>query len=408
MSEQISTTKISRRIKLLKSVIEGLPLPAKGEMDQEWSALAEYIGLRIIASHTGRKTWFFRCTFNGRKFCLRIGEFPAITVQEAKNRVLSYKNSLAQGINPRDEVRRLKTTPTFRDFCEEEFLPHIAARNKTYRETIGKLERCIYPAFGGRLITSITRADILHCTNLIRAQKSPATANRYTALLSGVFRLAVELELLKKNPAKGIERYQESSGNERFLSDHEITHFLTALEKSRSRQAALALQLLLATGMRKSEVLTLPWFCVDLERGQLKLERGVTKNKRARMVVLNEAAVKILQEMRGVRVKGNPYVFPGDKPESHLSDLRKTFLTAVKRAGIAACRIHDLRHTFCAKLASSGVSLIIIANLAGHRCLRTTERYSHLDDQCLRDASAIMGTHLNSASACGMLPGDQP
>lgn len=408
MSNQNSTTKTSRRIRLLKSVIEGLPLPAKGEKDQEWSAVAEYIGLRVIVSHTGRKTWFFRCTFNGRKVCLRIGEFPAISVQEAKDRVLSYKNKIAHGLDPREEIQRQKNIPTLKEFCVQEFIPNITARKKSFKEDIQKLVKTIYPELGDRPISAITKGDVIRCVQRIENRSSGATANRYLALLSGLFNYAVDLEILKKNPAKGVERYHESSGNERFLSDAEISKFLVALEKSQSRQAALAIQLLLATGMRKSEVLTLPWHCVDLERGSLKLEMKVTKGNRARMVVLNEVAIKILEELKSYRVADNFYVFPGYKPGGHLIDLRKTFLTAIKRAGIAACRIHDLRHTFCAKLASSGVSLLIIASLAGHRCLRTTERYSHLNDQSLRDASAIMGTHLNAAFGCEMLQEAQP
>lgn len=399
---QESPSKICRKFRFTVRRIEELPTPPRGTYADEWSD-TECVGLRVMSSPTGRRHFHFRYSYSGRKKSISIGEFPAVSVQEARSRVLFFKNALARGIDPREEIQRQKKTPTLKEFCAQEFIPNITARKKSFKQEAQKLEKTIYPELGDRPISAITKGDVIRCVQRIENRSSGATANRYLALLSGLFNYAVDLEILKKNPAKGVERYHESSGNERFLSDAEITKFLVALEKSRSRQAALAIQLLLATGMRKSEALTLPWHCVDLERVSLKLEMQVTKGNRARMVVLNEAAIKILEELKSYRVAGNPYVFPGCKPGGHLIDLRKTFLTAIKRAGIAACRIHDLRHTFCAKLASSGVSLIIIASLAGHRCLRTTERYSHLNDKCLREASSIMGRHINSASGCEML-----
>lgn len=372
-----------------------MPIPTKVCGGQEWSD-RECIGLRVIVSYSGRKTWYFRCTFRGQKLCLRLGEFPAISELEARTMVLEYKNKLARGIDPREDIQRQQEMPTLKEFCEREFFPHISARKKSYREDVQKLEKSILPELGNRPLTSITGGDVLRFIQRVKQRTSGATANRYLALLSGLFSFAIKIEILTKNPAKGIERYQESSGRERYLSDDEIARFITALKGSHSQLAALALMLLLATGMRKSESLTLPWDCVDLKRGYVKLEMQVTKGNRARLVVLNETAIRILEGLKSYRVTGNPYVFPGQKLGEHLVDLRKVFLTATRKAGIENCRIHDLRHTFCAKLASSGVSLLIIARLAGHRTLRTTERYSHLNDQCLRDATAIMGDQLNS------------
>jgi integrase len=183
------------------------------------------------------------------------------------------------------------------------------------------------------------------------------------------------------------------------LDDGEFKRFIAALLDPDFPVGSLALRLLLLTGMRKSEVLKLPWSSVDLANRTIRLEKAMTKNGRERIVVLNGAAVAVLVELRGHRVGNHPYVCPGGIPGSvgHLRDLRRPFQSALKKAGISDFKVHDLRHQYCSVLASSGVPLLTIARLVGHRSLKTTERYCHSQLQDLYDATDVMAVKINAA-----------
>jgi site-specific recombinase XerD len=311
---------------------------------------------------------------------------------------LQYKYLLAvHGKDPAEEKRRSLDTLSLKAFCKTEFINHIQSKCKDHNESVRKMNVDLYPYFKGRLLSEISTGDIIRYINRIKKRSSGATANRHLALLSAIYSYAIKLGYIDQSPVKSVDRYQESTGMERFLSDSEIKKLVAALKLANSPVAAAAILLLLATGLRKGECLSLRWSCVDFERQQLKLTMDVTKGGRARTVILSSTAIKILEDLMQYRVDSSDFLFPGAKPGHHLTDVRKTLNTACKRAGINHVRTHDLRHSFCSKLASSGVSLLIIARLVGHRNLKTTERYSHLSEQCLVDANNIMSDALVAA-----------
>jgi integrase len=209
--------------------------------------------------------------------------------------------------------------------------------------------------------------------------------------------VAIDHELIEKNCVSRMPKFPECSGRERYLSGEEIKRFLAALDNTPQQVSGLAIKLLLASGMRKSECLSLPWSNINLDEGFAKLDMDATKGKRARTVVLNDSALTILKELQKLRVSGNPYVFPG-KTGKHITTVRKTFENCKKVAGIEQFVLHGCRHTFCSILAGSGVSLFLIQRLVGHSSASMTQRYSHLGSDTLREASEIVSNQLNIAA----------
>lgn len=92
-------------------------------------------------------------------------------------------------------------------------------------------------------------------------------------------------------------------------------------------------------------------------------------------------------------------VFPGDVPGRPLTDLRKTWASVCKKAGIEGCRVHDLRHTFASILISGGGSLPLIGRMLRHSQVSTTARYSHLADDPLRAAAERVGAVIEAANS---------
>ena len=151
-------------------------------------------------------------------------------------------------------------------------------------------------------------------------------------------------------------------------------------------RAAAALRLLMVTGCRLTEVLTLRWDDVDRKAGELRLREAKTG---ARMVALTPAALRVLSELR--RVPRSPWVFAGSTPERHLSNLTKYWHQVRAHAGVEDVRIHDLRHSFASRALALGESLTMIGSLLGHSDVGTTARYAHLVRDAEKAAVARVG-----------------
>jgi integrase len=154
--------------------------------------------------------------------------------------------------------------------------------------------------------------------------------------------------------------------------------------------AAAALRLLILTGARLREILSLKWEYVDMERGLLFLPDSKTGRK---TIVLNAPALAVLSALPRV----GSYVIMGDNPEKSRHDLNRPWKLVSKHAALEGVRLHDLRHTHASFGAAAGLGLPIIGKLLGHTQPSTTQRYAHLDLDPLRRASDSIGNRLATA-----------
>ena len=129
-----------------------------------------------------------------------------------------------------------------------------------------------------------------------------------------------------------------------------------------------------------------------------------------RRVPLSPPAVEVLAALP--RVSGNPWVIPGHKPATHLTNLDTPWHTIRKRAGLEDVRIHDLRHSFVLRALALGESLPMIGKLLGHSQIQTTARYARLECEAVRLSAARVAASIGalclspisgtvSAAACG-------
>jgi integrase len=151
--------------------------------------------------------------------------------------------------------------------------------------------------------------------------------------------------------------------------------------------ALAAIRLLVLTGCRKSEILTLQWDHVDFERSCLRLPDSKTG---AKVVQLGAPALAVLAKFPRVE----NYVLPGAAAGKHLVGLPRVWERLRKRAKLTDVRLHDLRHSFASVGAASGDSLLVIGKLLGHRDPKTTSRYAHLADDPLKAAADRISTNI--------------
>jgi integrase len=212
------------------------------------------------------------------------------------------------------------------------------------------------------------------------------------------------------NPARHVERYPEEA-RRRYLSTEEFGRLGEALAAAErgpvpapgepdpvrlSPVALAAIGLLVFTGARRCEILSLRWAHVDLEGCVLNLPTSKTGFK---VIMLNAPAVAILTALP--RIDGNPFVLPGMRKGRHLVNLTATWHVVRALAGITDVRLHDLRHSLASVGAGAGLSLPIIGGLLGHSQPATTARYAHLAADPLHAASELVGARIAAALGGG-------
>ncbi len=252
----------------------------------------------------------------------------------------------------------------------------------------------LYPAFTGRDMRNLTPVDIRNYIDDRRAEgAAPATINRELGLLSSAINYACrEWGWDMPNPAAG-RKLREPEGRVRWIT-HEEADRLVQAAKGESRAPHLAdfIVLALNTGCRKGELLGLEWRRVDMCSGLLYLDAEHTKSNKRRSVPLNSmarAAIRSRERYCKEHAPKSPWVFC--HPDgSRIQNLKRSFATACKRAGIEDFRIHDLRHTCAAWLVTAGVPLTEVRDLLGHSSVTMTERYAHLAPENVRAAVEIL------------------
>ena len=376
---------MSRKFPFTKRSIEALPCndPESPSREAEYSD-SEMIGLKLRVSKNGRRFFQHRYRYLGRKKCMALGEFPHVSVQEARKRVSENKSLLARDIDPSEERQQKRNDLTLNDYIDQFYIPHAMSHKKTWKTDVYMLNK-VTPILGKLRLSTITTRDITNFHSKQKERNTAVTANHYLILIRRLFNLAIQWNLLEKNPAAGLEKFRTPPHRERYLTKEELPRFLRALEEMEDRLSMAAIKLLLFTGCRKGEILSLQWNQVKLDEGRIFLP--ITKNGQSRSVVLNAKAREILEVL--AKHKDSAYLFPSraGARQKYLNDLRKPFLKVCLAADIDNLRIHDLRHSFASFCVMGGASLYDVQKLLGHSDISMTQRYSHLPEANLQKAS---------------------
>lgn len=370
--------------KLTKRKIEALE-PADRDYFV-WDGELSGLGIRIFP--TGRKQFVLQYRYGRTSRRMSLGRFGVITPDQARGLALEAMAKLRKDVDPMAEKRAKRTALTVREladrFDEEHITVHLKA--STAKEYRRNLTLFILPAIGHLRIVDVTRADIAKYHHDWRHR--PYQANRNLEIISKMFNLA-ELWGLRPdgtNPRRHIKKYPEKK-RERYFSPAElqaIGRVLGEMEEERIElpAAIAAVRLLLFTGCRLGEIMTLRWEYVDLPSKLLRLPDSKTG---AKEVHLGNAAIAVLKNITSA--EGNPFVIKGRNPGAHLTDLQPFWQRLRGRAGLKNARIHDLRHTFASVAVSHGHSLPMIGKLLGHTQVQTTARYAHLANQPVLQAA---------------------
>jgi integrase len=361
--------------KLTKRTIEAL---APRDVDYiAWDQDIPGFGVRVMPS--SRKSFVLQYRAGRRSRRMVLGYVNVVTPEQARGMAIQHLAALRGGIDPLAERDAGRDAVTVKDLAARFDAEHIAVHLKpsTQKEYRRSLEKFILPCFGNRPIAEVTREEVARFHHKYR--HVPYQANRCLEILSKMFNLA-ELWGLRpdgSNPRKHIRKYREEK-RERFLSAAELRRVGEVLREMEEEglelpSAIAAVMLLILTGCRLNEIMTLRWEDVDLAAGVLNLPDSKTG---AKTVYLGKPAIDTLRRLPPL--PGNPWVIYGIKPGGRLIDLQPFWQRLRARAGLKDARIHDLRHTFASAAVAAGQGLPMIGKLLGHTQVQTTARYAHL------------------------------
>ncbi|MEO8680670.1 MAG: tyrosine-type recombinase/integrase [Vicinamibacterales bacterium] len=379
-----------------------------------WDGGIPGFGVRVS---DGAKTFILKYRLASRRTrWATLARVGVMTLEQARTLARAYLGALAKGEDPLRRKDLARTAPTVAEVADRFLKEYVGVRAKrapdapirsglkpsTRRLYVLAIDTHIRPSLGTVAIADVSLADVLRLHQQLRG--TPVMANRVLAVCSKFMTWAEQHEYRtqRTNPCRGIRKYKEEA-RRRYLTPREMTRLGAALRigerwHAMSPTAVTAIRLLLLTGARVSEILSLRWAEVDLVRGALRLPESKTGRK---TILLSPPAVAILDVWP--RFGGSPYVFPGEGPAWRKGDHRVNLTDAWRwirrRAKIADVRLHDLRHSFASVAVSSGQTLPMIGALLGHKEAATTQRYAHLMDDPLRAASDATAATIAAAIA---------
>jgi integrase len=418
---------MAEKTRLTKRAVEAIERAAIDVL--VWDA--ELSGFGVKVTPRGARVYILQYSRRGRSRRCTIGRHGdgGLTADQARREAEVLRGIIRNGGDPAAERTRQRAIPDMRGLAGRYMAEHATPKKKP-RSADGdqRLINChIVPLLGGRQVSDITRADLRRFMQEVAAGKTRldqktglrgrrivrggrGAANRCLTLLSKMFALAEDWgyrSAASGNPCRMVERFDEAAGRQRarFLSDAELGRLGEALAASeaadiRHRMPANIVRLLLMTGARMGEIVTLRREYLDLDRGLIRLLDSKTG---AKAMVLSAPARQLLAELTHGGLDSG-YVFPAPRPARGAGDrsyggLKRFWDGVRKRAKLGDTRIHDLRHTHASVGVAGGFNLLLIGKLLGHSQASTTERYAHLADDPVRQAADAVGNRIAAALA---------
>jgi integrase len=364
-------------VKLTQSLVDSYVLPENTTHDRELVHEGR-LGLYLLVSKSGNKTFFirYRSPVSGKTSHKKLGSASDISLAKAKEMTKIIRADIAQGIDPKAEVKVRKESMIFRDYFYNIYMKKYAeVRKRSSGFDLKVFKRRIEPSgIADKKLIDISRKDLYDLQgSLMESKLANGTVNRAISLLKGCLSRAVEFELLEKNVGTRFPMLPENGLQNRFLNDDELARLMSVLWSDHNRPVCHILIWLISTGARLNEALTARASDVDESSKAWTINAEQAKNKRSRVVPLNSVALKALSE----RYSNSEWLWPNPKTGKPYTTITRVWYRLKKEAGIENCRIHDLRHTFGSYLAQANVSGSEIMAALGHQDFRTTLRYLH-------------------------------
>jgi len=272
-----------------------------------------------------------------------------------------------------------------------EYLKHLPVGKATKTDT-SRWNIYLRKTFGSKEPREIILLDIDRLRINLLKKRSPQTVRHVLTLLQRVINFGVNHALCPRLPFK-ISMPAVDNITTEDLSPEQIQALFTAMDETPYTTAANMMRLALFTGMRRGELFKLQWQDLDFERGFISIVEP--KGGKSQKIPMNRNAREVFESIP----RTAEYVFPA-RNGGPRKDINKDLKAIKEAAGLPDDfrALHGLRHTYASMLASSGkVDIYTLQKLMTHKTAAMTQRYAHLRDKALRDASDTVDDILSDA-----------
>lgn len=325
-------------------------------------------GVRVSGT-TGTKVFVLRYRKNGNRRRMTLGQYPHMSLSEARGEARSVVGRVYEGEDPARELQAYKKAETLKDLWKL-FLREEAddLRPRTIEEYTRQYEKDLEPSWGDWRLPDITRGNVrLLLSHIANERDSPVSADRTRALIHRLFNFALSWDLVEANPCAGVARRAKHKKRERVLSDAEIKSLWRALEAEKEPTASL-FRILLALGQRSGETRHMRW--EQINDGVWEIPSYVSKNRRLHRVPLSSLSQDVLGALEPL-TGYQEWVFYHSRGDGPIK-----WLSAATRRLREACgfhfRPHDLRRTVGTNLARMGADRLTIAKVLNHKSADNT------------------------------------
>ena len=359
----------------------------------------KYPGVYYIAKGK-EKVFYIVYYLNGKKIEEKAGRQFADDMTAAKAAGIRAERS--KGKEPSNNARREEIKATKLEEAGKWTLDKLwqeyeanKADSKAINTDRGRFEKYLMPDFGNKEPHKIIRLEADRLRIRLLKTLKPQTVKHVFGLLKRIVSFGVSRQLCQ-NLNFIVETVKVDNQKTEDLNPEQLKNLLTAIENSTDIEAANIMRLALYTGMRRGEMFKLKWNDIDFQRGFIAIRNP--KGGVSQKIPLNEQARKVLENHPKTEGKENVFLRPDGEP---FTDIRRRVNPIKQAAGIPDDfrALHGLRHSYASMLASSGkVDLYTIQKLLTHKSPLMTQRYAHLRDAALRDASTLAGQIIDAAT----------
>ncbi len=321
------------------------------------------LALRVgAAQHGGVKTWSVRYRIGRTQRRVTLGSYPALTLKGARKGALDALKNVSAGVDPATAKQARREADTFAELATDYIDKHAKPKKRSWRNDQRILDTEVLPHWKNRPAKAITRRDVRELIDGV-AKRGPILANRVRALLSKLFNIAIQLDIVETNPVTGTARPGVEKQRDRVLTEDEIRQLWTATEGMTPIMAAV-FKLRLITAQRGGEVIHMRWQDLDLVNGWWTIPSAHSKNKLPHRVPLAPSALDILTALRAAvdatKHSTEPiFVMVGARGNRQRG-------TAAKAFALTDFKGHDLRRTAASMMASSGTQRLVISKILNH------------------------------------------
>lgn len=320
------------------------------------------------------KIWWFAVRLNGMRYRRPVRE--ATTKTQAIRAETRFKGELLAG---RYDLADQSSDITF-SVLAKKFLGWSKENRKSWRSDQSRIKPLV-ESFGDKGLREISpimverfKSERRQSMRRGKKPRNPATVNRELALLRRVLNLAIQNKWLRANPVSSVKFLREErDGRQRYVTLSEEAALLKACSAPSLSYLKPFVMVALGTGMRKGELLNLTWDRVDFESGYILVTQ--TESGRDRTVPINSLVRSELLKLQ--ETSESEYVFANPLTDEPYSDLKRSFVTACKKAKVEGVVFHTLRHTAASRMVAAGIDLVTVKEILGHTDIATTMRYSH-------------------------------